>query len=261
MQAPDELFAELEAMVPGGHQPFFAHFARDLLEEDLILGEALPRRAPEGVHALKRIRGSHHEAARLVGLGKDNSEVALITGYTPQRVVQLRHDPAFQELVTHYQGQVEELYYDTHRRLAGFTNDAMEVLHERLLEAPEKIKTSDIKDLLTLGLDRTGFGPKSTVNTNIKAVVITNAELERIKSEASAARLGTVRQLEAQRIADDREPSLGGTGAGTPSARELEGEIERDEGEGESLRTPVPEPFQLELALGSSDTPQPVDKV
>jgi hypothetical protein len=29
MQAPDALFAELEAMLPGGHQPFFAHYARD----------------------------------------------------------------------------------------------------------------------------------------------------------------------------------------------------------------------------------------
>jgi hypothetical protein len=256
--APDELFIELEAMMPAGKQPFFAAFARDLLEEDLILGEALPKRAPEGAAKLKQIRGSHHEAARLVGLGKNDSEIALITGYTPQRIWQLRQDPAFSELVTHYQGQVEELYYDTHKRLAGFTNDAMEVLHERLLEAPEKIKTSDLKDLLSLGLDRTGFGPKSTVNTNIKAVVITNAELERIKGEAAAARLGTVRQLEAQRIEDHQPAPLGGTRDSEPTS---EGEAPRNQGEGESLRTPVPAPLQLELALGSSDIPQPVDRV
>ena len=246
-------------MVPGGHQPFFATFARDLVEEDLILGEALPKRAPEGAAALKRIRSSHHEAARLVGLGKSNQEISLITGYTPQRIVQLKHDPAFCELVTHYQGQVEDLYIDTHRRLAGFTNDAMEVLHERLLEAPEKIKTSDLKDLLTLGLDRTGFGPKSTVNTNIKAVVITNAELERIKGEAAAARLGTVRQLEAQRIEDNREPSLGGTrDSQSPSGSE---EAEGNQSEGESLRTRIPAPLQLELAWGSEDISQPVDQI
>jgi hypothetical protein len=136
-----------------------------------------------------KIRGSHHEAARLLGLGKSPAEIALITGYTTVRIWQLQQDPAFQELMAHYQGQVEDLYVDTHKRLAGFTNDAMEVLHERLLETPEKIKTSDLKDLLTLGLDRTGFGPKSTINTNIKAVVITNAELERIKGEAAAQRL------------------------------------------------------------------------
>jgi hypothetical protein len=153
---------------------------------------------------------------------------------------------------------VEDLYIDTHRRLAGFTNDAMEVLHERLLEAPEKIKTSDLKDLLTLGLDRTGFGPKSTVNTNIKAVVITNAELERIKGEAAAARLGTVRQLEAQRIEDNREPSLGGTGVGTPEL-EVEATVEREQSSREELRESVPAPLQLELTLGSPDISQPVD--
>jgi len=258
VQAPDLLFEELEAMVPAGHQPFFAAFARDLVEEDLILGEALPKRAPEGAVKLKQIRGSHHEAARLVGLGKTNSEIALITGYTPARISQLRQDPAFQELVAHYGGQVEELYYDTHRRFAGFTNDAMEVLHERLLEAPDKIKTSDLKDLLTLGLDRTGFGPKSTINTNIKAVVITNAELERIKGEAAAARLGTVRQLEAQREQDNLQPSLGGTSTAQPTP---EATVEGNESEGKELRESVPAPLQLELTLGSPDIPQPVDKV
>jgi hypothetical protein len=207
---------------------------------------------------LKKIRGSHHEAARLVGLGKDNSEIALITGYTPQRVVQLRHDPAFQELVTHYQGQVEDLYFDTHRRLAGFTNDAMEVLHERILEAPEKVKTSDLKDLLTLGLDRTGFGPKSTINTNIKAVVITNAELERIKGEAAAQRLGTVRQLEASKQPEHPGVEESGTRDSQPTR---ETEAPGDESEGGELRAPVPAPLQLELALGGSDIPQPVDKV
>jgi len=258
VNAPDALFEELEAMIPGGQQPFFAHFARELVEEDLILGEALPKRQPEGAALLKKIRGSHHEAARLVALGKDNAEISLITGYTPQRVVQLRHDPAFQELIAHYTGQVEELYFDTHKRLAGFTNDAMEVLHERLIEAPEKIKTSDLKDLLTLGLDRTGFGPKSTVNTNIKAVVITNAELERIKGEAAAARLGTVRQLEASRITHDPGTEVGGTGAAQPTP-EAEGEGEQSEGS--ELRAPIPAPFQLELALGSPDSSQPVDEI
>jgi hypothetical protein len=257
MNAPDALFAEMEAMVPQGHQPFFAQYERDLLEEDLILGEALPKVRSEP-SKLKAIRGSHHEAARLVGLGKSNADISLITGYSPERIWALKQDPAFQELVAHYLGQVEELYYDTHKRLAGFTNDAMEVLHERLLETPDKIKTSDLKDLLTLGLDRTGFDPKSTINTNIKAVVITNAELERIKNEASAARLGTVRQLEAQREQDNREPSLGGTGG---SQSPSEGAPERDEGEGEELRESVPTPLQLELAIGSPDIPQPVDKV
>jgi hypothetical protein len=249
---------ELEAMVPAGKQPFFATFARDLVEEDLILGEALPKRAPEGVAKLKQIRGSHHEAARLVGLGKSNQEIALITGYTPQRIAQLRQDPAFSELVAHYEGQVEELYYDTHKRLAGFTNDAMEVLHERLLEAPEKIKTSDLKDLLSLGLDRTGFGPKSTVNTNIKAVVITNAELERIKGEAAAARLGTVRQLEASKQPDDPGLEVGRTGSPQPTP---EAAPERDESAGGELRESIPAPSQLELAFGGGDPPQPVDKI
>lgn len=244
-------------IAPSGRDPFFAHFARDLQEEDLILGEALPKRPPEGAVKLKKIRSSHHEAARLVGLGKEPSEIALITGYTPARVWQLKADPAFQELVTYYRGQVDELYVDVHRRLSGFTNDAMEVLHERLLEDPEKIKTSDLKDLLTLGLDRTGFGPKSTINTNIKAVVVTNAELERIKGEAAAARLGTVRQLEA--TAQHQLPAMGGDRDSQPLGGEAPKETTRNEGEGEELREEVSAPLQLELTFNRPDPSQPVD--
>jgi hypothetical protein len=254
MPAPDALFAELESMLPQGasREPFFAQYSRDLIEDDLILGNALPKRAPEGAAKLKKIRSSHHEAARLVALGKEPSEIALITGYTPVRIGQLKNDPAFLELVAYYRGQVEELYIDVHKRLAGFTNDAMEVLHERLLDDPEKIKTSDLKDLLSLGLDRTGFGPKSTVNTNIKAVVITNAELERIKAEATAQRLGTTRQLEASRGAQYQRADLGegGASATLPSETAPAG----DESEGSELRTPVPAPLQLELALRSENS-------
>jgi len=254
MPSPDALFAELEAMIadePRG--PFFAHYSRDIVEDDLILGEALPKRAPEGAAKLKKIRSSHHEAARLVALGKEPSEIALITGYTPVRICQLKNDPAFQELVAHYSGQVEELYVDVHRRLAGFTNDAMEVLHERLLDAPDKMQTRDLKDLLTLGLDRTGFGPKSTVNTNIKAVVITNAELERIKAEAAAARLGTVRQLEAQGQQEHLRPAVGEGSASTTEPPETP--LAGDESEGESIRTQLPKDVQLEFALRSPDIP------
>ena len=261
MHAPDALFAELESMLPAPQalEPFFAAYSRDLVEDDLILGNALPRRQPEGAAKLKKLRSSHHEAARLVALGKEPSEIALITGYTPVRVCQLKVDPAFQELVAHYSGQVEELYVDVHRRLAGFTNDAMEELHERLLEAPEKIKTSDLKDLLTLGLDRTGFGPKSTVNTNIKAVVITNAELERIKGEAAAQRLGVVRQLEASREPQHLRAPVGGTGAGSPEPSEAA--PAGHESQGEELRTRISAPLQLELTFGSEDFSQPVDKI
>ena len=260
MNAPDALFAELESMVsPAAREPFFAQYARDLVEEDLILGSALPRREPEGAAKLKKIRSSHHEAARLVALGKEPSEIALITGYTPQRVIQLKNDPAFLELVSHYRGQVEELYVDVHRRLAGFTNDAMEELHERLLEAPEKIKTSDLKDLLVLGLDRTGFGPKSTVNTNIKAVVITNAELERIKAEAAAARLGTVRQLEAQKQPEHQRTEVGGTSFGSPEPREEA--AEGQQGSRDDLRTQIPTHAQLEFTFGSVSTALSVDRI
>jgi hypothetical protein len=259
MHAPDALFAELEAMLPEAapRGPFFAQYSRDLLEDDLVLGEALPKRPAQGAAKLKQLRSSHHEAARLVAMGKEPSEVALITGYTPQRVIQLKVDPAFQELVAYYGGQVEELYIDVHRRLAGFTNDAMEVLHERLLEAPEKMKTSDLKDILTLGLDRTGFGPKSTVNTNIKAVVVTNAELERIKAEAAAARLGTTRQLEASRQPEHLAAPVGGPGSNRP----LEGAeaVAGEQSEGKSLRARIPAPLQLELAFDRPDISQSVD--
>ena len=104
MGSPDALFAELEAMLPQGREPFFAQYSRDLQEEDLILGNALPKREPEGAAKLKKIRSSHHEAARLVALGKEPSEISLITGYTPARVIQLKHDPAFLELSSPLQG-------------------------------------------------------------------------------------------------------------------------------------------------------------
>ena len=71
---------------------------RELTREDL---EVLKPPRPK-VPAAQRFRDSHHRVARLFSSGMRATEVAMASGYSLNRVIQLEHDPAFQELIASY---------------------------------------------------------------------------------------------------------------------------------------------------------------
>ena len=132
---------------------------------------------------IKRIRPTHHRLARLLATGLDETKAALLCNYSPARVSILKSDPAFQELLAGYAGEVDDKWLDTVEVMAGLSEDALHELQARLEETPELFNNVQLMDLAKLTLDRTGNGPTSTQNLNVKAVHMTAADLERLKND------------------------------------------------------------------------------
>lgn len=252
----EELLADLSDSLPSGslRMPFTIREVRKLTQEDLVAGERV-KVAARPKQTLQKIRQSHHSMARMVALGKSNIEISEVIGVTPQRITTLKADPAFQELISYYQSMTDDVYVNVAERIAGFTTDAMEVLHERILENPDAVKTDDIIKVISMGLDRTGYGPKSTQNINQRVMVVTDAELDRIKQEATLRRVGAIRSLPTS-----EEPALGQSMPGSLPLQ-IEVEAEGIESQGPFLREEIPEDAQDESSEGSGPPDLPVDRV
>lgn len=162
----------------------------ELEPEDLL---KLAGQPGAGLSPLQRIRQPHHAAARLVAEGRKNVEVAAMTGFTPERVWQFKQDPAFQELVEFYKGQVQGKYLNVHERLATLGVMATEELLERLGDEADSFSNAELLDLATKSLDRAGYGPTSKKEVSVTGGVSFEL-LERIKSEVSSG--GAVRSVD-----------------------------------------------------------------
>jgi len=126
---------------------------------------------------LKKMRHRHHHAARLIAEGRTTQQVAIITGYTPGTISALKSDKAFNELVTMYKADIDELFLSMQDRMASLGLDMMDELQERLDEEPEKFTNKMLLETVKTVADRTGNGPSSTVNSNINIGIA-----ERLKS-------------------------------------------------------------------------------
>lgn len=146
-------------------EPLTSAKVRDLTPADLAALQA-----PRGVTApaVKRLRDSHHALARVLATGVDESEAALICGYSPSRVSILKADPTFAELIAHYRAIKSAEFADAGARMASLSVEVIEELRERLEDSPESFTNGTLDNLLKTLTDRTGFGPKATqVNINV----------------------------------------------------------------------------------------------
>lgn len=172
--------------------------------------------------AIKRIRPTHHRAARLLATGLDETKVALLCNYTPARISILKSDPAFQELLTAYSGEVDDTWADTVQVMADLSMDALQELQIRLEETPEMFNIVQLQDLVKLTADRSGNGPTSTQNVNAKVMHMTPADLERIKHgsghSGNVAGPSTVRPL----TANDRRAIAGQAVDAAPASGQVE---------------------------------------
>lgn len=161
-------------------KPLIATVVRELDEADLgAVG------VEKGVQSnpLKRLSDRHHTLAKNLAGGMPVGEAAVFSGYTISRVSILQADPAFQELLEFYRGQVGEYYRDMHQRLAGLSLDAAEILADRLEESPEEVSIGQLMELTKMGADRTGFGPQTSstnLNVNIDLATRLQAARERV---------------------------------------------------------------------------------
>jgi hypothetical protein len=105
--------------------------------------------------------------ARLIAQGKSAVEVGAITGYTPARVRTLQTDPAFQELLSHYELQEVSANADITAQIRHLALSAASTLQERLEVEPEGFSNKELREIATAGFDRIGHGPSSKLDLNL----------------------------------------------------------------------------------------------
>lgn len=116
---------------------------------------------------VKRLRDSHHALARALASGMKVADASLATGYSPSRISMLQADPAFAELLDHYRRTKAEAIIDVEARALGLGADAMQELHERLMDNPEAITDPVLLETITKMLGIAGYGPVSrSINKN-----------------------------------------------------------------------------------------------
>jgi len=142
----------------------YARYVRELSEGDLAALNSNARVQPK---SLLKIRTSHHSVARCMAAGMKNSQAALVTGYTAERIAALMRDPTFQSLVADYRNEVKSIFADLAERMNDLSLDAIEILHERLHEEPQEFSIPMLLDVVKAFADRTGHGPGQEVKLSL----------------------------------------------------------------------------------------------
>ena len=138
---------------------------RPLTREDmLVLKQPRP---PQ--NRPKAMRETHHRLARLVAAGLRPEAILAQTGFSSTRLLQLRGDPAFQELVAIYKEKVDEAFIsgidEFYETSTSNMLRAERMIEEHLDEADESGEKVSLKTLMALTADRAdrfGYGKKST---------------------------------------------------------------------------------------------------
>lgn len=140
-------------------------FVRELEGRDL---ERLKEdgRAPENANPDK-IRSKHHALARALAGGMSDQEAAFASGYSPSRVSVLKGSQNIKHLIEVYRMEANRDYAALAERLVGVSHDALEELSDRLEDEPESFTNAELRNLVQLGADRSGFGPSTTHEVNV----------------------------------------------------------------------------------------------
>jgi hypothetical protein len=167
---------------------------RELTAEDVLSFAGADGSTPEPVcpKPIARLRASHHRAAQLVAAGHlSYTEISFAMGRGLSAITNLMRDPAFAQLVQYYQEQIAENFITDAQRLNAKLLDiadlATEEIRDRLEGEPptNPIPTSELRQLATMGLDRTVAPPKTAQPVQTLPTQITfnigNKELKQIQ--------------------------------------------------------------------------------
>jgi len=138
-----------------------------------------------------RFRDSHHRVARLLAFGMTVTEVAQATGYSMNRVMQLKQVPAFQQLTADYrEGVVDEEYRkmvkDYNELVAEDQLKAERQIADRLDAADEEEEPLPLRDLISISR-RQDRNTNIQVNIGDFATQLDRAQRESNKVIASSA--------------------------------------------------------------------------
>lgn len=164
--------------------PLELEIISSISEEDLLNrseGALVSSEAP----TLSRIRGIHHEIARLLASGLKPADVSAATGYSLSRISILQKDPSFRELLSFYEKKSDEVFVDVRKRMAVLGLDAASELADRLENKPETLSNSQLIEITKASLDRAGFSPVTkTVNVGVQ---ISADELESLRNSKNSS--------------------------------------------------------------------------
>jgi len=176
---------------------------RPLTRDDLacLLEPAARGPAPDrsGSGHVAKLRDPHHRLARLIAAGLRNEELVARSGYSLGRIVQLRGNATFMELVATYRDKVDAAFereQETFIELATSNMITAErMLMEKLEIADEEGTLPSIRELMSIrsdSADRLGYGKKNTnLNLNVDFAA---------KMEAAILRSRGVRTIEARSL-------------------------------------------------------------
>ena len=130
--------------------------ARELTVEDV---RSLERAK---LPAFKVFRDSYHAVARLIALGLNDQEVALESGYSVGRVVQLKADPTMQACIEAYRNSTDDSFRretdEYFRTLVANRNLSTRRINDRLTDEDEHIPIKELLAIQDSAADRTGYG-------------------------------------------------------------------------------------------------------
>lgn len=132
--------------------PIFYNVTRYLNEADI--SELWNAQRENTGPKIKALRYNHHVLAKAVASGKSGIECANLTGMSQTYISILKNDPAFQELVSFYADEMNELYVDVHQRMATLGTSILEELTERFEADPDKFTKRELLDMFTAMADR-----------------------------------------------------------------------------------------------------------
>ncbi len=139
--------------------PLTVEFVRDIGEADLPVLTDPSAQPAVPVPRLTRLRHQHHLLAQLLANGVSNVDASYVSGYTPERIYQLRQDPAFQELLASYQDTKELAFVDVMARMRDLGLSALEELQTRLDERPEDFSPTKLLEVMKALLVEGRAGP------------------------------------------------------------------------------------------------------
>jgi hypothetical protein len=176
---------------------------REILPSDLpLLAQELrehnwQQAAPE--RALSTLRTGHQQLAQLLASGVNDLDASMITGRSVSSIRTLRVDPAFKELLAYYAEQQEQFKFDAYARLVTLGGTAMDVLQERLEDAPDRFTNNELRQIVESTMDRSaapakgdprqGQGQQAGLNVQINFVPARNGAV--IEAEATEVKVIT----------------------------------------------------------------------
>lgn len=214
---------------------FHAEVVRDLDDNDLLLRRVTS--VDSEIRPIVKLRYQHHKLAQMLASGFKPGEASLQTGYSLSRISILQRDPAFRELLAHYEKNNIQVMTDLQTRMAGFATDVLDELQDRLEIKPDEMTNRELIEAAKIANDRGGNSPIS--RSQVQIATLTPADIKAIKEEVRAAENGRI--IEHRGNATEALPYHPGIalesldGGATPEEVDQEGAPQRVPSQGEDL--------------------------